>query len=220
MVFAEPLSMTVVEVVLAGDAIVGRAIAAGADGEAVWPELLRDSGSVGAAGAALEALEGTPCVPVELLARVQRWWLPTACRVVEIRGRREVESARVIEAAASRRAIDALLGSLERRPNLEAVLGPLTEMAGLDMALGGRMIVDVRGAATRSLGPDSAAEALSAAFAGARLSEVDRAVGGAIARFGRREGAMPSGAPDVEWRFPALRVGLRWRGGEVTAWPL
>lgn len=196
-----------------------RALITGEDARLYLQDLLSRLERVQVVLEVLDALQGIPPLVLEVFPRGRRLVLPRLACVVEIRGRRTVDSVRLLDPAASGRALDARLRLLPDRAALLSLF-PEARRAGSHCwtLLGGTV-------GARPVPGGGGYELLdAAALAGAlgemieTLPDVDAAdalLDTAFDTLDRSETSDGRGEPVVRWRPLGLHHELLWRRDET-----
>lgn len=213
---AEPTTLAVVEARLTPTGLDHRSLVVGDDVGPVWVERLSRARHIGAAAAALERLEGGLPIALEILPRLQRWYLPSSGRVVELRGRRDVDGVRVLEVDVSRVALDAWLRVQPDMASVVSVFGAGDRAMGPWLVAAGRVAVAPDTVGFRALWGEALCRSVSAGLDGATIARIDAAVASSVRRYGRRESVGRDGAT-VAWSLPALGIVVSWSEARGTA---
>ena len=225
--FVAPTSLRVVDLYPDGDAPPGSApigqgvsalVIEGEDLPMFWADAMLRAEPPDRALALFERLDARQPVPIEVLPRVQRWWLPASGYLLELRGRGTLQSARLAPPDDGRRALSSMI-AVATPPELELAFAGLMPVGALQMALCGAIWLE-RGP---SRGGDerlrlASPETISAAIAQlpdlTSVSKVDALLSRLqITAVSRRETAGPGGRPRVEWRLRECGAILLWDGG-------
>ena len=225
--FVAPASLRVVDLfpeahAPPGSARLGQGFAAlsieGDDLGLFWGDALLRAETPDRALGLFERLDTRQPVPIEVLPRVQRWWLPASGHLVELRGRGTLQSARLATPAEGRRALSSMI-AVASLSDLELAFAGLTLVGPLQMAL--------RGAIWLENGPSpNGEERFRLASAGSisaaltllpeltSVSSIDallKRLG--ISAVSRRETAGAGGRPRVEWSLRECGAALVWDDG-------
>lgn len=227
--FVAPASLRVVlvfpdDVAPLGSAPLGRGVSAllieGDDLPTFWSDALLRAETPDRALALVERLDPRQPVPIEVLPRVQRWWLPASGHVVELRGRGTLQSTRLAPPDEGRRALVAMV-AMASRSELELAFAGLTPVGALEMALNGALWLerDPRVALGgeprwRLASPEAVGAALAQLPDLTSVSRVDALLLQLrITAVERDEAAGPGGRPRVIWRLRECGAVLRWDDG-------
>lgn len=227
--FVAPASLRVAlvfpeEAAPVGSARLGRGISSllidGEDLPLFWADALLRAETPDRALALVERLDLREPVPIEVLPRVQRWWLPASGHVVELRGRGTLQSARLAPPDEGRRALASLV-SMGSRSDLELAFAGLTPVGTLEMALNGALWLEQDPRIAPGGEPRwrlASAETIGAGLAQVpdltSVSHVDALLERLrIIAVERDETAGPGGRPRVVWRLRECGAVLCWDDG-------
>ena len=169
----------------------------------------------------LQSLFGARLHVLELSKGGRRIMLPNHLVVLELRGRRGVlDTAQVMDTAASASALDAVLRNLSDVASLSTLFGEeIVRLPGIAtkrwLALGGHALIDVleQGGFTVTFGADLA-QNLNTWIAAARdIPEADRWIADCFEQYQRKEQLDRRGTPSVWWRVASSSLELKVSSG-------
>jgi hypothetical protein len=192
----------------------------GGDLPLFWADTLLRAETPDRALALVERLDVRQPVPIEVLPRVQRWWLPASGHVVELRGRGTLQSARLASPDEGRRALASMV-AMGSRSELELAFAGLSAVGALEMALNGALwlerdpkIAPGGEPRLRLAAPETVGAAIAQLPDLTSVSRVDALLARLrIAVVERDETAGPGGTPRVLWRLRECGAVLRWDDG-------
>lgn len=217
-------SMTIVEApVIGGDLAATASLIEGQDARLYLTDLLERVSSLEDVISLVTDIYGSAPGVIEAFKRGRRLWISSIEAVIELRGRKNEFTVRVLDAESAFSALDAATRMLSDKESLELIVGPMlalepsrsqsvltikhSAVAFRPLASGGyELLTD---SALRAAFMESAKSLPS-------IEACDERIGQWCDYYGRFEHMEPDGVIRVEWRLPGPKLQLVWHGDAVS----